>query len=279
MSFHDIQDTDIASLLDLIDAKPDVKPEPAPTAEPEPVPDPVIPEPDEIAVVESIVQNESSLIESALNDIQAETIKKEIYTKQAEAEKSKPKREKKPKKQTLEEFPDVRAYREYSKPAKPKRQRAKKPAAPKTPSFDVQGSIANLDATLDELGMGLGQPHPFTGEPVTDDCRERITKIGNQKQLKAIVNALAWKAGRDNPYVYTRYAIEALKAAPGMGWTKKDIEQHYLEASVRAGTRTLADSTAKSQAEKYWHVLPALKLARIDGEHMLAELCCLSLFL
>jgi hypothetical protein len=278
MSFHDIQDVDIANLLEMIDAKPDVKPEPA-VVQSDPVPAPVVP--DEIAVVESIVQSESVAVESVLDEIQAETIKKEIYTKQAEAEKAKPKkREKKPKKQTLEAFPDVRAYREYSAPAaKPKRQRTKKPAAPKTPSFDVQAAIGNLESTLDELGMGLGQPHPFTGEPVTDDCRERITKIGNQKQLKAIVNALAWKAGRDSPYVYTRYAIEALKAAPGIGWTKKEIEQHYLEASVRAGTRTLADSTAKSQAEKYWHVLPALKLARVDGEHMLAEPCCLSLAL
>ena len=278
MSFHDIQDVDIANLLEMIDSKPDVKPEP-PQPEPIPAPEPVVPEPDEIAVVESIVQSESIAIESALNEIQAETIKKEIYTKQAEAEKAKPqKREEKPKKQTLEAFPDVRAYRDYSTPAKPKRQRAKKSTTPKPPSFDIQAAIGNLESTLDELGMGLGQPHPFTGEPVTDDCRERITKIGNQKQLKAIVNALAWKAGRDNPYVYTRYAIEAMKQQ-GMGWTKSDLEQHYLEMSDRSGSKTLAHSTSKSQAEKYWHVLPALKLARFEGEYLVPEPCCLSLAL
>ena len=283
MSFHDINDSDIADLLALVDAKPnqalEVKLAEAPIQEPEDSIETLL---DEVAVVESIVAEESSLIESALDEIQAEAVKQEVYSNQSKAaKKSKPAAPVPSVK--VGDFPDAQAFQEWvdaqQLAKKPRKKRVSKPkTAPAAPNINVQDALSGgIEAALNDLGMDLGQPHPFTDEPVTDQARFDITSIKNQKQLKAIVNALAWKIGRDGLYVYTRYAIEALKADKGI--SKKVLEQHYLDAANRSGTKTLAQSTAKSQAEKYWHVLPALGLARIEGDVMVPEPCSLSLVL
>lgn len=267
MSIHDISDDDIVGLLNLIDAKdaPATEPEPVvalpdgPPSENLPIPEPEV---DEAAVAQAIQEAETQAVESALAEVKAEEVKKSIYKKQSEkASKVKP--------DTTErkspDYPDVKEFQAFEKSTKKKQRKPKAPKAPKAPKLSIDEMLKNsgFGGALTFLGFDVGSQHPVKDREIVPDDVAEMLRVKNQKQQKAILNFVAWRSGKDELFLYTRYAIEALLAFP-QGITKKELHEFYMSKSVKLGQSLLRESTARSQAIKYWHVLQAVGLATSD---------------